>query len=210
MKSLDLCQLDYVIFDLETTGLYADQGDEIIEIGAVRISALEIEEESFHRMVKPNQSIPAASTAVHGITNKDVEKAPHVQAVLPEFLDYCGSRIPVAQNARFDLSFILRDLHKMGLHYRSTFVADTIGLSKMLFPYETRHNLDVMMARMGISKSGDRHRAVDDCKYTAQVLIEFIKQLEKQGTRRLDDIQSAFIKPESVFKQKAPQTMGLF
>lgn len=210
MKQKLLSELEYVIFDLETTGLYAEEGDEVIEIGAVRVKDLKISGEDFQSLVKPSVAIPESSSAIHGIRDQDVKDAPPIQEVLPRFVEYCGNRVWVAQNARFDMSFVLRDLQKMDLAFRQSFVTDTIGLSKMLFPYETRHNLDVMMARMGISKTGDRHRSLDDCRYTARVLIEFIKLLEKQGSNNLEAIQSAFIKPEGVLKPRTPKSMGLF
>lgn len=210
MKQLKLSEMDFVIFDLETTGLYADQGDEIIEVGAVILSKMQIEETNYQSLVKPNQPIPEASSAVHGLKDKDVKNAPSIDTVLPEFLKFCGSRHLVAQNARFDMSFILKEMRRMNIPLRQNIICDTIGLSKMLFPYETRHNLDVMMARMGIPKSGERHRSLDDCRFTAQVLIEFIKLLENQGVVYLEQIQSAFIKPELMKKKDKPKTRGLF
>lgn len=210
MKQSKLSEMDFVIFDLETTGLYADQGDEIIEVGAVILSKMQIEETHYQSLVKPNQPIPEASSAVHGLKDKDVKDAPSIDIVLPEFLKFCGSRHLVAQNARFDMSFILKEMRRMNIPLRQNIICDTIGLSKMLFPYETRHNLDVMMARMGIPKSGERHRSLDDCRFTAQVLIEFIKLLENQGVIYLEQIQSAFIKPELIKKKDKPKTRGLF
>jgi len=210
LKAIELSNLDFVIFDIETTGLYAEEGDEIIEIGAVRVSKLQIQPDTFQSLVNPGRSIPEASSAVHGIRDEDVKNAPAVDDVLPDFIKFCGSSIWVAQNARFDMSFILKNMRRMGLVFRQPFVCDTIGISKILFPYETRHNLDVMMARLGIPKSGDRHRSLDDCRYTAQVLIEFIKLLANQGSTTLDSIQSSFIKPELVLKTEKPKTRGLF
>lgn len=210
MKVPKLSELEYVIFDLETTGLYAEQGDEIIEFGAIRLKGLEITTESFQSLVKPPRTIPEAASAVHGITDKDVSKSPPVSEILPKFYEFCGNSYWVAQNARFDLSFILRDMKRLGINFRQSFAIDTIGISKILFPFESRHNLDVMMARLGISKIGDRHRSLDDCRFTALVLIEFIKLLENQGITELKDIESAFIKSDSIAKKLKPKTMGLF
>lgn len=209
MKTASLCELEYVVLDLETTGLYADEGDEIIEIGAVRIQSLEIVDE-FQSFVKPIKPIPGASTAVHGIRDEDVKNAPPIEKILPEFHSFCGNRIWVAQNARFDMSFILRDLQKIGMRMPQNVVVDTIGLSKMLFPYENSHNLDVLMARLGLAKTGDRHRSLDDCRYTASVLIEFLKMLEKQNVRFLSDIKDSLVKLDSLIKAEKPKPMGLF
>lgn len=209
LKSPTLCELEFVVLDLETTGLYADEGDEILEIGAVRVKNLSIAEE-FQSFVRPTKPIPEASIAVHGIRDQDVVDAPLLTEVLPRFFQFCGNRIWVAQNARFDMSFILRDFQKCGLRMGQNVVVDTIGLSKMLFPYETSHNLDVLMARLGIAKTGDRHRSLDDCRYTALVLVEFLKMLEKQNVKFLADIASSFVKLETLIKMEKPKPRGLF
>jgi len=210
LKSLKLSELEYAVFDLETTGLYADEGDRVIEVGAVKIKNLKIEDDVFQSLVNPQRPIPEASSAIHGIKDHEVKNAPLIDEILPRFNKYCGNSVWVAQNARFDLSFILRDMKRMQIPFRQSVVLDTIGISKILFPYETRHNLDVMMARMGIAKTGERHRSLDDCRFTAQVLIEFIKLLEKQGIQSLQDVESAFIKSDTILKTRKPKPRSLF
>lgn len=207
---LSLKDQDFVILDLETTGLYAAEGDQAIEFGAVKVSQLQVQEENFLSFVNPQRSIPEASSAIHGIKDEDVKNAPGIEEVLPGFLKFAGSRIWVAQNAAFDLSFILRDMQKLKIPFGDRLIIDTVKVSKILFPNATSHNLDVLMARMGISKSGARHRSLDDCRYTALVLIEFIKLLEKQGMDQLHHLKDAFIKPESVLKPEKPKARGLF
>jgi DNA polymerase-3 subunit epsilon len=210
MQPLTLKGLNFVIFDLETTGLYPDQGDEIIEVGAVTVENFEITDRQFHRMVNPGKPIPPSSTAIHGIKDADVASAPRIETVLPEFLTFTGNRIWVAQNARFDLCFVAAKLKQMQIPLKQTVVIDTIGISKMLFPYEQYHNLDVIMNRLAIARTGERHRSIDDSKYTAQVLIEFIKLLAQQGVHTLPEIEQCFIKPETLFKVDKPKTRSLF
>lgn len=210
MQPLKLSELTYVVFDFETTGLYPEEGDEIIEIGAIVVEKGEIQESHFQSLVNPLKPIPAASTRVHGITDADVAKAPPIVKIFDEFMDFLGSRIWVAQNAKFDLGFIVKKTKDLQRPMRQAVVLDTIGISKILFPYETSHNLDAMMARLGIVKTGERHRSMDDARYTAQVLIEFIKMLEKQGITTLPEIESAFIKIESFYKAEKPKTRSLF
>lgn len=205
-----LSELSYAVFDLETTGLYADEGDEIIEVGAVLVEANEIFDRHFQSFVNPLRPIPPAATKVNGIKDSDVAQAPMIETVLDDFLEFVGPRIWVAQNAKFDMSFIARKMKQLGRPLRQTVILDTIGISKMLFPYETAHNLDVIMARLGIAKNGERHRSLDDSRYTAQVLIEFIKLLEKQGITTLPQIESAFIKIDSLYKSEKPKTRSLF
>jgi len=121
-----------------------------------------------------------------------------------------GPRIWVAQNAKFDMGFLIKSMSRLNKSLRQNIVVDTIGISKILFPYENSHNLDVLMNRMGILRSGERHRSLDDCRYTAQILIEFIKLLEKQGINSLPQIETAFIKVDSLVKTDKPKTRSLF
>ncbi len=210
MNLLRLKDLSYAVFDFETTGLYPEQGDEIIEMGAVLVDQMQVSESSFHSMINPRKPIPAVSTSITGIKDEDVKDAPFIDSMLPKLLQFMGTRIWVAQNARFDLGFIVQKLKQLNLPMKQSVIVDTMGLSKILFPYETSHSLDKIMARLGIAKSGDRHRSIDDSKYTALALIEMIKMLEKQEIVSLPQIESAFIKIDSLFKAEKPKTKSLF
>jgi DNA polymerase III epsilon subunit family exonuclease len=91
---------EYVVFDLETTGLSPWGGDEIIEIGAMKIFGSDIDEVNhFHSLVNPKRLIPEESTKVNGITNEMVANAPTLEEVFPKFLDFIGSSWLVAQNS---------------------------------------------------------------------------------------------------------------
>lgn len=210
LNALDLKAAHFVVFDLETTGLYADQGDEIIEVGAIRIKDLQIEKDHFQSLVKPSKPIPESSTAVHGISDVDVLNASPSTKVLPEFFSFMGSGIWVAQNASFDLSFILRDAEKMGISPPDRIVLDTMKISKILFPNAGTHNLDAIMARLEINKKGDRHRSLDDCRFTGLALIEMLKLLEKQGITQLTQLSGAFVRTENILRRPKPKAMGLF
>lgn len=210
MKSLILSELSFAVFDFETTGLYPEEGDEIIEMGAIVVDKGLVTDLNFQTFINPQKPIPAASTRVHGITDQDVASAPIIDKMMDKFLDFIGGHIWVAQNAKFDMGFIVKKMRDLQRPLRKNVVLDTIGISKILFPYETSHNLDVIMARLGIVKSGDRHRSLDDARYTAQVLIEFIKLLEKQGIRSLPEIESAFINVDALMKAEKPKTRSLF
>lgn len=207
---MPLRDLTYVVFDFETTGLYPEDGDEIIEIGAIVIENLQVTEKHYHTLVNPGRPIPAASSAIHGIRDDHVSDSPLISNVIHDFMDFVGGHIWIAQNAKFDLGFVVQKCKQLQMPLRQNVVIDTIGISKMLFPYETSHNLDVMMARLGISRSGDRHRSIDDCKYTAQVFLEFVKLLDQQGIRTLPEIESSFIRAENLLKAEKPKTRNLF
>jgi len=163
---------EFVVFDLETTGLSPWGGDEIIEIGAMRIYGQEIDEKNFfHSLVNPKRFIPEDSTRVNGITNDMVKEAPPVEDVLPHFLEFLGGAKLVAQNAKFDMSFLMKHFLQMNLK-KEIEVHDTIAYSKRAFPDAPRHNLDAIANRLGLSiGSGTRHRSLGDVHLTARAFL---------------------------------------
>lgn len=171
---------EYVVFDLETTGLSAWGGDEMIEIGAMKIYGDEIDEKNvFHTLVNPKRLIPPDASRINGITNEMVQGMPTVDEVLPKFLDFCGNAWLVAQNAKFDMGFITKYLVHFKMK-RELEVYDTMIFSRRAFPGESRHNLDVICQRLGIcyEKEG-RHRSMEDVRLTG---LAFLKLKEMLGT----------------------------
>jgi DNA polymerase III subunit epsilon len=171
---------EYVVFDLETTGLSPWAGDEIIEIGAMKIFGNQLDEDNvFHTLVNPKRMIPEEATRVNGITNDMVAAAPTLDQVIPKFLDFIGTAWLVAQNAKFDMSFLMKYLVQWNIR-RDLEVYDTVHFSRRAFPAENRHNLDKICERLGLCvKPGDRHRSMGDVKLTAQA---FLHLRDKLGT----------------------------
>ncbi len=164
---------EYVVFDLETTGLSPWGGDEIIEIGAMKIFGNEIDEANFfHSLVNPKRLIPAEASRVNGITNEMVSGAPHLEEVLPKFLDYIGDAWLVAQNAKFDMAFVMKSLVQYK-YTRNMEVYDTMIFSRRAYPTETSHNLDIISKRLGLEIiESERHRSIGDVKLTAKAFVK--------------------------------------
>jgi len=176
---------EYVVFDLETTGLSPWAGDEIIEIGAIKIFGSEIDEKNvFHSLVNPGRPIPSEATKINGITNEMVKDAPPFREVIGGFLDFVGNAWLVAQNAKFDMSFIIKSMLAANIH-RELEVYDTVLMSKRVFPECARHNLDVICERLRLTyDSSTRHRSLEDAKITALAFLELKKRLEDRCPQR--------------------------
>src|SRR4051812_36446666 len=102
---------EFVVFDLETTGLSPWGGDEIIEIGAMKLFGNEIDEVNiFHSLVNPRRLISEEATKINGITNEMVAGAPALDEVFPKFLEFVGNAWLVAQNAKFDMGFLMKHM----------------------------------------------------------------------------------------------------
>ena len=103
ISGLSFADTTYVVVDLETTGL--DNDDQITEIGALKVRGGQVLS-TFQSMVNPLRPIPEIVTTLTGITNENVEGAPTVDQVLPQFLTWIDDGEPaqvfVAQHVPFD------------------------------------------------------------------------------------------------------------
>lgn len=179
--------LTFVVFDTETTGLQPSQGDQIVQIGAVRIvNGRILSGESFNRIVNPGRPIPPESIKFHGITDDMVRDKPPVGVVLPQFHAFAADSVLVAHNAAFDLKFLKLRERELGLTFDHP-VIDTMMLSNYLDGPEAGHSLDAICDRFGI-EIADRHTALGDAIVTAAVLLRQLDALEARGITTLDQV----------------------
>ena len=175
---------DYVLFDLETTGISGNY-DEVIEISAVKVRNGKIVDE-FTQLVNPGRPIPYAASMVNNISDDMVAGAPPFKEVLPRFLDFVGEDILVGHNINsFDMRFLYRDCEKyFGQTLTNNFV-DTLKLAKLCFPEWNHRRLGDLADYYGISTVG-AHRALADCRMNQQVFELLAKELEGMPERKLE------------------------
>jgi DNA polymerase III subunit epsilon len=157
---------DLVCVDLETTGGNA-AWHRIIEIGTVEIDRDGAVRE-WSTLVNPGARIPPPIAAFTGITNDMVGDAPPFAAVHRELLRRLHGRLFVAHNARFDYGFVRTELARLEISW-SAKVLCTVKLSRRLYPAESRHNLDALIARHGLACAA-RHRALGDARVLRDLL----------------------------------------
>jgi DNA polymerase-3 subunit epsilon len=172
------------------TGLQPTQGDEIIQIGAVRVvKGRLLTGEGFERLVNPGRPIPPGSIKFHGLTDADVAGKPDIRAVLPEFRAYAGDAVLVGHNAAFDLKFISLKERVCGVRFGNP-VLDTMLVSSMLDGGEEDHSLDALCDRYGITITG-RHTALGDTIATAELLLKLMDRLEAKGLTTFGEVMKA-------------------
>jgi DNA polymerase-3 subunit epsilon len=189
VAALRLDAADYVIVDLETTGL-AVQSAAILEIGAVRISGLKLVER-FETLVRPPGKVPPAIVRLTGIHDAMVAEAPTARQAVRRFrswLDRTPNAPFVAHNAGFDYGFTVRAFEQCGFDPYPVTVLCTRMLSRRLLPELGRYNLDHVCAHFGISNRA-RHRALGDAVATAHAWIELVEiAVARWGLRTVGDL----------------------
>lgn len=196
---------DFVVFDVETTGLKPST-ERIIEIGAVKIEGGKVTEH-FQRFVNPGKPIPHEITELTSIRDEDVADAPYMATVLEEFLDFAGDAVLVAHNAPFDMSFLTAEAERLDKTVNFAYL-DTLQLSMELLPDLKRHKLNVLCDHFGI-KQISHHRADDDARVTALVLLKLFELAEEADIHGLLALNSAFQKKGSIKKAKTFHTILL-
>ncbi|MDP2821104.1 MAG: exonuclease domain-containing protein [Sulfuritalea sp.] len=185
-----LAQLTYTVFDTETTGLQPSAGDEIIQIGAVRIvNRRLLRQESFEQLIDPRRTLPAQSVKIHGISAEMLSGQPPIERVLPIFRAFVADTILVAHNAAFDMRFLELKEAGTGIRFDRP-VLDTFLLSAVLFPNQESHRLEAIAERLGVSVLG-RHTAVGDAIVTAEVFLKMLPLLADKGIRTLGEAREA-------------------
>ena len=171
---------DYVVFDLETTGI-SRVYDEVVEISAVKVRGGKVVDE-FSTLVNPGRHIPSGASQVNGITDQMVAYAPRFVKVLQEFLDFTEGYPLVGHNiASFDMKFICRDAEK---YYGSVPVndyIDTLPLARKHLPNLSHHKLTDLASYYGLTTDG-AHRALNDCRMNQQVYECMVKEMQEAWT----------------------------
>lgn len=197
-KGQDL-QGDFVVFDLETTGI-GPKSNQIIEIGAVKVENGKLGER-FSTFVNPKRPIPYPVQKLTGIDDSMVAGARTIEEILPEFMAFCGDCVMVAHNAGFDMGFIMEKAGEQGIDVDFT-VVDTVAVARALLPDLKRYKLDTVAKRLGVSLE-NHHRAVDDAGATAEIFIRMAERLREKGIGTLAEL-NAFSVPDAAAVQKMP------
>jgi DNA polymerase-3 subunit epsilon len=174
-----LAELTYTVFDLETTGLNPNEGDEIISVGAIRIvNGRLLQSERFEQLVDPRRSIPWMSVKIHGIHPEMLQGKPTIDAVLPMFHDFVKDTILVAHNAAFDMRFLQLKEEQTGVRFINP-VLDTLLLSAVVHPSHEDHNLEAIAKRVGVRILA-RHTSMGDAIATGEMFLKFLPLLSQQ------------------------------
>ena len=171
---------DYVVFDLETTGI-SPKTDQVIEISAVKVQSGTTVDE-FSTLVNPGRPIPYGASQVNGITDEMVVDSPPFREVLEKFLEFADGFVLVGHNiSNFDMKFLYRDAWRFYGRVPSNNYVDTLVMARRQLPRLRRHRLVDLAEFYQISSKG-AHRALNDCRMNQQVYEHMAAKI-RESTR---------------------------
>lgn len=167
-----------IVLDTETTGLSAENGDRIIEIGCVELLNRKLTGHNLHHYVNPERDSHEDALKVHGISNEFLRDKPKFAAIAGELVAYLQGAEVIIHNAPFDIAFLNKEFEHLGLPPVTQVVSnvlDTLVMAKEMFPGK-RNGLDALCDRLGVDNSGRTlHGALLDAELLADVYINMTR-----------------------------------
>lgn len=175
-KKINKYVSDYVVFDLETTGI-STAYDAVVEISAVRVKD-SVAVEEFGTLVNPKRPMPFSASMVNGITDEMLKSAPVFEEVLARFLEFAGDNVLVGHNIHtFDMKFIYRDSKEFYGKIPDNDYVDTLTLARQYISGLSHYRLVDLAQHYGISPEG-AHRALNDCYMNQRVFEALGKEIQ--------------------------------
>ncbi|PRY75743.1 DNA polymerase-3 subunit epsilon [Yoonia maritima] len=177
-----------IVLDTETTGFEPNEGDRIVEIGAIELIGHMPTGRTYHQYINPERSMPAEAFGVHGIGpdllqppqdpkpgQETLRDKPVFKDIAQAFVDFVGDSKMVIHNAAFDMKFLNAELGWLGRPLLPMDQSlDTLAIARRKFPGSPA-SLDALCRRFGIDNSSRTlHGALLDSEILAEVYLELI------------------------------------
>jgi DNA polymerase III subunit epsilon len=163
-----------VFLDTETTGLSAEAGHRIIEIGCIEMVDRRLTERNKHYYLNPERPNDPEAVKVHGLSDEFLADKPRFASIANELIDYLVGAEVIIHNAEFDVSFLNVEFQRVGREPVQTVVGgvvDTLAMARDLYPGKS-NSLDALCKRLGVDNSvRTTHGALLDAGLLAQVYI---------------------------------------
>jgi DNA polymerase III epsilon subunit len=200
---------EFVIFDVETTGLSPVEGDRIVEIAAVKVRGTQVVDK-FYSLVNPQRSMPSQATQVNNITEEMLVTAPVAADILPQMIHFIGGACVAGHNVRFDLNFLCYELALIGrkLHDHTPAV-DTLKMARELLPYLSNHKLAYLARSLGVVVD-QTHRAMADVEITVAVFQRLMDMAGDKDLQKASIFLNQFGVEKPVFKLNQNSQASLF
>ncbi|MDR6860625.1 DNA polymerase III subunit epsilon [Variovorax guangxiensis] len=176
-----------IVLDTETTGLSAENGDRIIELGCVELFSRKLTGNDLHIYFNPERESHEDALKVHGLTSDFLRDKPKFATLANDIVEYLRDAELIIHNAAFDVGFLNKEFELAGLPPLRSFVGDvtdTLALAKAVYPGK-RNSLDALCDRFGVDRS---NRTFHGAKLDAQLLADVYINLTRGQDALLIDI----------------------
>ena len=178
-----------IVLDTETTGLSAENGDRVIEVGCVELFNRKLTGNDLHIYFNPERESHEDALKVHGLTTDFLRDKPKFATLANDVVEYLRGAELIIHNAAFDVGFLNKELELAGLPPLREFVAevtDTLAMAKAVYPGK-RNSLDALCDRFGIDRS---NRTFHGAKLDAQLLADVYINLTRGQDALLIDVST--------------------
>jgi len=190
-------EIEFTIFDTETTGLYPLEGDRVVELAGLRIKGEE-RLAVFDELINPKRAVSPGAFAVNKITPQMLENAPDIAVVIPKFLEFIRGSCLCSYNAEFDMGFLNNELKIIGQPpVVDIIIFDILAMARHLLPALPRYALWYVAKALEVS-SPQKHRALADVEMTREVFLKLQNLCRQKGILDFSEFSSRFIfKPKN-------------
>ncbi|MDR0921767.1 MAG: PolC-type DNA polymerase III [Lactobacillales bacterium] len=197
----NLLDSNYVVFDVETTGLSAVYNN-LIQIAATKMHKGNVIDE-FDEFLNPGHPLSSFTTNLTGITDDMVRGSKPLDEVLKAFKEFCKGSILVAHNATFDIGFMNANYARCGLEEITEPCIDTLEFARNLYPDMKKFGLGQLTKKFGVNLES-HHMANYDAQATAHLNWIFVKEAnEKFGVLYHDELNSK-VSTDDAYKRARP------
>jgi DNA polymerase III subunit epsilon len=170
-----------IFLDTETTGLSADAGDRIVEVGCVEMLNRRLSGNNLHFYLNPERPNSEGAFAVHGLSDEFLAGKPLFAGIADDLVEYLSGAEVIIHNAGFDVSFLDNEFRRIGRPALATVVAevtDSLSMARELFPGKA-NSLDALCRRLEVDNSKrELHGALMDAELLAEVYIRMTRGQE--------------------------------
>jgi len=173
-----------IFLDTETTGLSAENGDRIIEIGCIEMLNRRLSGQTAHWYLNPERSSHPDAVRIHGLTDEFLADKPLFASVADELLSFLAGAEIIIHNAAFDIGFLNEELKRLGRPRIETVVervTDSLTMAREAFPGKS-NSLDALCKRLEVDNSNRAlHGALLDAGLLAEVYIRLTRGQDSLG-----------------------------
>ena len=180
-----------IFLDTETTGLAADAGDRIIEIGCLEMVNRRMTGRNLHHYLNPERSSHPDALKVHGLSDEFLADKPRFAEIAEALAEYLRDAELIIHNAAFDIGFLDAEFARIGLgpvRALAAKVTDSLLLAREMFPGKS-NSLDALCKRLEVDNTQrSLHGALLDAGLLAEV---YIRLTRGQDSLVIDDEDGA-------------------